>query len=509
MAYNALPGSTSEDIHQHVYYCVNNNVAAIRGPKGFNQDYHNATTPSPVAGFPCCCYNFHMGWPKFVQNSWAATPGNGLAVLAYGPTEVTASVGDDQTVTLTEETTYPFGDQVTIRVRTNADATFPLSLRVPAWCESATLEVNGEAEPRPAAGSFAVIERRWRDGDEVRLVLPMEVRVERGVNNSASIHRGPLVYSLGIREREEPFAEAPLPGFESYELHPESDWNYALVLDTDDPGKEIIAHVTEMPAHPFSRALTPVTLSARAKRLPGWTIAPGGGVAFDPPVSPVASGAPTETITLVPFGAGMLRVTSFPVIGEPKSPPTSFSDDFADDDLLGWVVYGGGWYAGDGVLHTTSNAGSGGEWITGPKAVVPATDFHDLEFSGQVALGEAGDAGLIFRVSDVSIGPNSYRGYYAGICAGRNQVILGKADHRWEEIGSAPMDIAADSQHSIRVTARGRRIAVFVDGSVEPVIEREDDSFAHGAIGVRRYCPHPDRAAAEFSEISAIALPPQ
>lgn len=505
MAYNALPGSASENIHQHVYYCVNNNAIAVRGGKGYNQDYANSTTPSRISGFPCCCYNFHMGWPKFVQNSWAATSDGGLAVIAYGPNEVTTNAGG-KPVKLVSQTNYPFEETVTIRVESADEATFPLSLRIPAWCGSAALTVNGKAEPAPKAGSFAIIKRAWKSGDEVKISLPMKLRVERGINQSASIHRGPLVFSLGIKERRQKFEDAPLAGFESYELHPESEWNYALEVDPQDPGRTIRVNAGAMSRHPFTRETTPVTLTAKARKLKSWTLAPNGHVAFDPPVSPVASNEPEETITLVPFGAGMLRITSFPVIGTPAETPKVFSDDFADNDFKGWMIYGGGWYAKNGVLHTTSNAGSVGDMISGPKAIVPATNFQDLSFSAKVKLNEVGNAGLIFRSSEVAIGPNAYKGYYAGISAETNQVILGKSDQAWTELKAVPMQVSTDRSHLIRVAAKGNKIRVYVDDMKTPKIEFEDDSFSEGSIGVRRYCPHPDKVSAEFSEVKANAL---
>jgi hypothetical protein len=500
MAYNALPGSLSPEIRQHVYYCIPNNVVAANAAKGFNQDYANATTPAHASGFPCCCYNFHMGWPKFVQNSWAATPDKGLALLAYGPSKVIARVGDKIPVTIHETTDYPFGETIILKIDAPVDVHFPLSLRIPGWCESPSIHANGTPEPAPAPGTFATINRTWKSGDEVRVSLPMNIRILRGLNQSVSIHRGPLVFSLDITEKRRKYADAQKPGFEAYELHPQSPWNYGLV----DPSPEnMIVKSGPMPRQPFNRNETPVRLSARARKIPGWTLAAGGHVAHDPPPGPVASGEPDETINLVPFGAGMLRVTSFPLIGNPPAATTIFTDDFADGNFKNWVPYGGGWFVRNGVFHTSSNAHSGSLGLAGTKAIVPSAVFSDLIYQADVSLNDSGDAGLIFRVTGATIGPDAYRGYYAGISAEKNQVILGKADHQWFPIQTAPMTIEPSKPHAIRIEAIGNRIRVFVGDMRHPKIDVNDGTFSEGAIGVRRYTTRPDQNAAGFSRILA------
>src|SRR5258708_34846953 len=96
ISFNALPAGLANNIKGIQYYTLPNNVIVTNGGHGFNQDYANGTLPGTNSGFPCCRYNFHMGWPKFIQNAWAATSDGGLAAMAYGPTVVNAMAGGQQ-----------------------------------------------------------------------------------------------------------------------------------------------------------------------------------------------------------------------------------------------------------------------------------------------------------------------------------------------------------------------------------------------------------------------------
>ena len=173
-----------------------------------------------------------MGWPKFAQNSWAATNDGGLAVVAYAPTTVTAKVGAGagSPVSWTQNTDYPFDDTVTLTLQSAGAARFPLKLRVPGWCEGAEIKVNGGAQPAPKAGTFATINREWRNGDVVTARFPMTPRTIPGVNNSVSIRRGALIYSLKIDENWQIVDKGKIPEFDAYTVTPNSPWNYALAL---------------------------------------------------------------------------------------------------------------------------------------------------------------------------------------------------------------------------------------------------------------------------------------
>lgn len=103
-------------------------------------------------------------------------------------------------LTLTVETGYPYAD--TVRVRVDGDGEATLRLRVPGWTARSkarpTLWVNGaRVATTLEPGKYAEVARRWRSGDVVELVLPMETTWLPAPDNPAvhALAHGPLVYA--------------------------------------------------------------------------------------------------------------------------------------------------------------------------------------------------------------------------------------------------------------------------------------------------------------------------
>ncbi|MFF0057892.1 RICIN domain-containing protein [Streptomyces microflavus] len=324
LAFNSLPASLDPSGKAVHYITCANSVDLDNAPKRDRQFQNPFAMLAYLPGvdqYRCCPHNYGMGWPYFTEELWLATPDGGLAAAMYAPSEVSAKVADGTEVTFTEETGYPFTDTVTLSLTAPKPLRFPLVLRVPAWCADPEIRVNGQRVTAPAGPAFTRIDRTWSSGDRVTLRLPQRTAVRTWAENhgSVSVDHGPLTYSLRIGERYERIGGSD--AFPEYAVHATSPWNYGLVLDPARPTADLRHRSTgRAPGdNPFTHSGTPLTVTARARRIPEWT-ADDEHVVAPLRASPARSTEPVEEVTLVPMGAARLRITSFPTAAPEAEP---------------------------------------------------------------------------------------------------------------------------------------------------------------------------------------------
>jgi hypothetical protein len=317
LAFNALPGTMTDDMWAHQYNQEPNQVECSLHHKPWVTDGPESNLFGLAPNFGCCTANFHQGWPKFANSLWMTSRGtlsgesDGLVAAAYAPCELRTTINGTKTF-IVEETDYPFKGQVRISVSPERVVDFALRLRVPGWASDTSIRVNGKSVIGIEPGTFALINRTWKKGDLVEIVFPMQLRTSRWFNESIAVERGPLVFSYALGESWVKLKENKLESSD-WQVFPTTPWNYALNVNPDLPASSIRVVENEMSSEPFSGKSAPVHLVARARKLPAWRAE--DGVANPIPNSPVHSDEKEEEIKLIPYAAAKLRITAFPVLG--------------------------------------------------------------------------------------------------------------------------------------------------------------------------------------------------
>jgi len=134
----------------------------------------------------------------------------------------------------------------------------------------------------------------------------------RGRDRRPQRERGPLVFSYSIGQDWLKLRDRGMTA--DWQVYPSSRWNYALAVDPAAQSQKITVTEHELGDRPFAAEGTPMQLQVKAKLLPSWMATEGtAGVV---PESPVESAEKEETISLIPYAAAKLRITSFPRLKE-------------------------------------------------------------------------------------------------------------------------------------------------------------------------------------------------
>ena len=307
LAFNALPGTFTDDMWAHQYDQQSNQVESslLTRPWTTNGPESNLYGLEPQFG--CCTANFHQGWPKFTTSLWMAKGDNGIVAALYAPSEVRTQLANTN-VQIIEESDYPFRDSVRLTINPDTPANFDLSLRIPNWSSGTRVTVNGQNQDIPTdPGSFATLTRRWDRSDVVEIKFDLRPRVSRWFNRSVAIERGPLVFSFSPGEDWMKLRDRPPTA--DWQVFPKEAWNYALCADEHVASK---IEVKELPIAPipFGAEHPAVTLMVSARRMDEWRAI--DGVAPAPALSPVRVEASDKLLGLVPYAAAKLRITAFP-----------------------------------------------------------------------------------------------------------------------------------------------------------------------------------------------------
>ena len=152
---------------------------------------------SPWFGCACC--------PPNVHRTLASLPGyrysldeQTVYVHFYADSQLDTRLPNGQPVQIRVQTDYPWSGDILLQPSAGS---YALALRLPGWASDVELRVNGE-RVEAVPGSYAIVQREWRDGDSVQLTLPMPIELLRANPRieedraSGMLRRGPVVYCV-------------------------------------------------------------------------------------------------------------------------------------------------------------------------------------------------------------------------------------------------------------------------------------------------------------------------
>jgi DUF1680 family protein len=187
-----------------------NHIMAAQNPKnagftymtplmtGADRDY---STPKDDA-FWCCVGTGMESHAKHGEAIFWEGDGT-LLVNLYIPSDATWKT---RGANLTLDTRYPFEPESRLTLTALAKpGRFPIALRVPAWANGqATVTVNGQPFTPVIAKGYAIVDRRWKDGDMVAITLPLNLRIEAtpGDETTIAVLRGPMVMAADLGPKE-------------------------------------------------------------------------------------------------------------------------------------------------------------------------------------------------------------------------------------------------------------------------------------------------------------------
>lgn len=154
-------------------------------------------------GLSNCCPPNTVRTIAEVNNYMYSINDEGLYVDMYAGNILHTKLKDGAVIKLEQQTDYPWDGNITITLQEVPAKDMALFLRIPGWCQQATLTVNGKpVTETPVAGTYLKVKRRWKAGDKLSLKLDMPATLVEAnplveeTRNQVAVKRGPLVYCI-------------------------------------------------------------------------------------------------------------------------------------------------------------------------------------------------------------------------------------------------------------------------------------------------------------------------
>ncbi|MDD4515855.1 beta-L-arabinofuranosidase domain-containing protein [Massilibacteroides sp.] len=212
------------------------NPLASKGDHHRKEWYGCACCPSQISRFLPSVGSYIYG----VSN-------NAVWVNLYIGNETTFSVGKKD-ITLKLETKYPWEGNVKLTVKSlSSPLKREIRLRVPGWCDSYNVKINGQSVNKPVTEKgYVVLNKKWKEGDLIELAFDMSVQVVaadprvKEDEGKRAVQRGPLVYCAEEVDNTDSFEKMTISSKTSFtSAYIPAMLNGIVSISTIESGKNI------------------------------------------------------------------------------------------------------------------------------------------------------------------------------------------------------------------------------------------------------------------------------
>lgn len=189
-------------------YAYNGLIGAMK-PTGDGFSYVNLLNGSKVTDegwgwkfdslqVTCCNLNGPMGL-AYIPYVAVMNSDNGPVINLYNRGTAVFETTEKRSGTIDIDTDFPLTGNIQFNLTLEKEEAFTIHFRIPGWSERTVMTVNDE-EVMVTPGTYAEINRKWRQGDRVSLSLDMRCRViyaphgsNRAGDNFQAVLYGPIV----------------------------------------------------------------------------------------------------------------------------------------------------------------------------------------------------------------------------------------------------------------------------------------------------------------------------
>lgn len=164
----------------------------------------------------CCPTNITRLIPS-VPGYIYAWKDNNIYVNLYISSSASVEFNKKNSVLLSQQSNYPWDGHIRVTLKPRSPLNFRLLLRIPGWAKNEptpgdlyrfqnfadspiVIKINGQECKYEMEKGYAVLTRKWKEGDIIELLLPMEVKkisANSNVKNDLgklALERGPILY---------------------------------------------------------------------------------------------------------------------------------------------------------------------------------------------------------------------------------------------------------------------------------------------------------------------------